>query len=140
MNDYRYEDLKIGMTESFDVSITEQMLETFRQLSGDENPLHCDATFAQGKGYPSRVCYGMLTASFFSTLGGVYLPGKNCLIHSVEVNFKKPVFIGDRLTILGEVTELNEMFRRAVIKVTITNQKNEKVSRGILKVGVLDEE
>ena len=82
----------------------------------------------------------MLTASFFSTLGGVYLPGKNCLIHSVEVNFKKPVFIGDRLTILGEVTELNEMFRRAVIKVTITNQKNEKVSRGILKVGVLDEE
>ena len=43
MNDYRYEDLKIGMTESFDVSITEQMLETFRQLSGDENPLQGSA-------------------------------------------------------------------------------------------------
>ncbi len=70
MNNYRFQDLKIGLTESFDTVITEKMLDNFKDLTGDINPLHCDEDFAKGKGYLSRVCYGMLTASLLSRLGG----------------------------------------------------------------------
>ncbi len=122
--------------ESFTVTVTEEKMELFRQLSGDESPIHIDAEYAPQRGYPGRVCYGMLGASFFSTLAGVYLPGEHCLLHSVESKFAKPVFVGDILTVTGVVDEVNETFSEITIKASITNQNGKKVTRGIIKAGV----
>ena len=102
MNKYKFEDIKIGMEEKFQVSITEDMVNSFCKITGDINPLHNDLEYAKSKGYQEKVVYGMLTSSFLSTLAGVYLPGKYSLIHSVEILFKKPVLISDNLlTIKG---------------------------------------
>lgn len=139
MNDYHFHDLCIGMEEHFTVSITEDMFACFRQITGDNNPLHTDRQFAVDTGCPDRVAYGMLTASFLSTLGGVYLPGRQCLIQSVESKFIRPVFIGDRLKVSGTVTALHETVRQVEIKVVIINQNHEKVLRGKLKVGFCGE-
>lgn len=139
MNRLHYKDIAVGHREFFEVSVTSQMLEQFRNITGDINPLHTDEEFARNKGYENRVCYGMLTASFLSTLAGVYLPGENSLIHSVETKFVKPVFIGDTLFVEGNVEECNDTFQIITIKVTITNQNHDKVLRGKMKVGVLDE-
>ena len=106
-------------------------------MTGDVNPLHTDETFAKEKGYGSNVAYGMLTASFLSTLAGVYLPGERSLIHSVESKFTKPVYVGDTLKISGQVTECNEMFSVFTMKTTIVNQKGEKVLRGKMQVGII---
>lgn len=70
MNRYRFEDLAVGMEEHFSASISEEMMDAFRALSADPNPLHLDAGFAKAHGFPDRVVYGMLTASLLSTLGG----------------------------------------------------------------------
>ena len=112
------------------------MMDQFYAISGDNSPIHMDADYAAQRGYPGRVVYGMLGASFFSTLAGVYLPGEHCLLHSVECKFAKPVFIGDTLTISGKVTEVNETFREITIKAVITNQNGVKVTRGVIKAGV----
>ncbi len=136
MNSYTLAELRPGMTESFTVTVTEEKMELFRQLSGDESPIHIDPEYAQQRGYPGRVCYGMLGASFFSTLAGVYLPGEHCLLHSVESKFAKPIFIGDTLTVTGVVDEVNETFSEITIKASITNQNGKKVTRGIIKAGV----
>ena len=136
MNSYTLAELRPGMTESFTVTVTEEKMELFRQLSGDESPIHIDAEYAQQRGYPGRVCYGMLGASFFSTLAGVYLPGEHCLLHSVETKFAKPVFIGDTLTVRGEVTEVNPVFGEITIRASLTNQDGKKVTRGLIKAGV----
>ncbi len=77
----------------------------------------------------------MLTASFLSTLAGVYLPGERSLIQQVEIKFAKPVYIGDTLTVTGQVAEKNDTVQRIELKVTITNQDAAKVLRG--KMGVL---
>jgi 3-hydroxybutyryl-CoA dehydratase len=139
MNEYSYNEIDVGLTEQFKVTVDEAMLNFFLKITGDVNPLHNDSKFAQSKSYPDRIAYGMLTASFLSTLAGVYLPGKNSLIHSVETKFVNPVFIGDNLLIKGLVTEKNDTFQLLVLKVVITNQKNQKVLKGIMKVGVLNE-
>ena len=47
----------------------------------------------------------MLSASLFSTLVGMYLPGKGALYYSQTCNFKKPVRIGDTLRAECEVLE-----------------------------------
>ena len=139
MNEYRITDLSAGQQESFTVTVTEDMMAKFRAITGDINPLHVSDDFATEKGFPQRVAYGMLTASLISTLGGVYLPGKYCLIQGVEVRFAKPVFIGDVLEVTGEAVKVDRDLRYLEIKVTIRNQRNEKVLRGLLKAGVMDE-
>lgn len=137
MNSYGFEEIDVGTEEAFQVTVTQDMLDKFRDITGDDNPLHTDREFAEKKGYHDCVAYGMLTASFLSTLAGVYLPGEKSLIHSVETKFVKPVFVGDTLTITGKVAEKQELFSVLVLKVTITNQKNEKVLRGSMQIGVL---
>ena len=134
---YNYTDIVLGQEESFSVTVSEHMIESFRQNTGDINPLHCDDNFAADLGYPSHVAYGILTASFLSTLAGVYMPGQNCLLHEVQVKFIDPVFVGDVLTVKGVVTEKQDLFKRIVIKVTIIKQNGAKVLRGIVKAGVL---
>ena len=140
MNEFKFTDIKVGMEEQFQVTLTEDMLEKFKDITGDINPLHNDLEYAKSKGYDENVVYGMLTSSFLSTLAGVYLPGKYSLIHEVDILFKKTVFISDSpLTIKGTVIEINEMFKQFKIKVEILNKNNEKVLRGTMKVGVLNE-
>ena len=140
MNKYKFKDIKVGLEEQFKVNITEDMVKDFCKITGDINPLHNDIEYAKSKGYNDKVVYGMLTSSFLSTLAGVYLPGKYSLIHSVEILFKKPVFIKDSpLTIKGKVIEINEIFKQFTIRFEIINNKEQKVSRGTMKVGVINE-
>ena len=100
--------------------------------------MHNDEQFAQAKGYASRVVYGMLTASLYSCLTGVYLPGRNCLLHSVHSDFLCPVFVGDVLTVSGRVAEKRDTFRQLVIRAVIRNQYGVKVSRAKIEAGVLE--
>lgn len=137
MNEYAIGDLRSGMREGFGRTITAEMMDAFEKMSGDINPLHRDASFAAEKGFPGRVVYGMLTASLYSALAGVYLPGKYCLLRSVDSRFLKPVFIGDVLDVTGEVAEVHLDLGVATIKAAISNQRGEKVSRAIIQCGFL---
>lgn len=136
MNHYRLADLTLGVTESFTVTITEEMMAQFYAITGDNSPIHMDADYAAGRGYPGRVVYGMLGASFLSTLAGVYLPGEHCLLHGVDLKFAKPIFIGDTLTVTGVVDEVNDTFREITIKASIVNQDGKKVTRAVIRAGV----
>jgi acyl dehydratase len=138
VNSYTIAEIFEGMSETFSVTVTEDMLRQFRELSGDVNPLHCDEDYARARGYGGRVVYGMLGASLLSTLAGVYLPGERCLLHEVDVKFKKPVFVGDTLTVSGVVSGKSEALRRLTIAARITNQRGETVSRATVMAGVLE--
>ena len=136
MNHYTLAEITPGLSASFTVTVTPRMMEGFYALTGDDSPIHMSEEYAKGRGYPGRVVYGMLGASFFSTLAGVYLPGEHCLLHSVEAKFAKPVFIGDTLTVSGRVAEVNDTFGEITIKAVIENQNGQKVTRGLIKAGV----
>ena len=136
MNSYTLADLAVGTTESFTVTVTAEMMDAFYAITGDNSPIHMDADYAAGRGYPGRVVYGMLGASMVSTLAGVYLPGEHCLLHQVDSKFVKPVFIGDTLTVTGKVAEVNDTFSQITVKFTITNQDGKKVTRGQYVAGL----
>ena len=136
MNEYKFEELEIGQSESFDVTVTEKMMELFLSVSNDSNPLHNDLEFAKEHGFDNKVVYGLLTTSFISKLVGVLLPGKYCLIQGIETKFLKPVYVGDHLKIIGVVKDLHSSVKRATIDVTINN-KDIKVVKAKVEVGFL---
>ena len=135
-NSYTFDEMTEGLTAQFTVTVTEEMMAQFYAITGDCSPIHMDADYAAGRGFPGRVVYGMLGASLVSTLAGVYLPGEHCLLHEVDSKFAKPVFIGDVLTVSGKVTERNDTFREVTVKYNITNQDGKKVTRGLYKAGL----
>lgn len=139
MNRYSINDIYVGMNQSFSKEITDTMMDDFYQICGDENPLHREKEFARRKGFNDRVVYGMLGGSLVSTLGGVYLPGENCLIREVALKFVRPVYIGDTLTVIGEVKRVEVEFNYIEVDVCIRNQHGEKVIRGMMKASVTNE-
>lgn len=135
---FRFQDMKIGLKKEFQYTVTRDRMDLFLRLTGDINPLHNDERFAAEHGFSGRVVYGMLSAALISTLGGVYLPGRYCLIRQTAVKFLKPVYIGDVLNVAGTVEELQESVEQAVIKIDIRNQNGEKVLKGKLYAGFLE--
>lgn len=138
MREYTFDEIDVGLTESFTITITTEMEDMFRAITGDDNPLHKDDNYAReisdGK-FESHVAFGMLTASMYSTIAGMYLPGKYSLIHSLErVDFKKPVFTGDILTVTGTVKEKQDELHLIILEVVIRNQNNNVVSKASMKV------
>lgn len=139
MNKFRLKDLKVGMKANFSVVITEDMQEKFLFITQDTNPLHIDQEYAVNeRKMLGRVVYGMLTASFYSTLAGVYLPGKYCILQEVNTSFHFPVYIGDCLTIEGEIADIDLEFRRITLKAKIKNTIGQRVSKAKIIAGVVE--
>lgn len=137
MNNYTFEQIKVGLEVSFEYILTEDKVRMFKEITDDINPLHNDLEYAKSKGYQEKVVYGMLTSSILSTLAGVYLPGKYSLIHQVEISFIKPVFISSSpLNVIGKVVSVDERFKQIEVKYNIFDNNKNKVCRGIMKIGV----
>jgi 3-hydroxybutyryl-CoA dehydratase len=137
MNQFRWMDLKLGQVSTFESGITEGMVDSFCDLSGDVNPLHRDGAFARDRGFQGVVVHGMLLAALYSRLVGVYLPGMNCLLHEIKVTFSSPAYPGDGLRVSGEVTHLNSAHRQMEVRARI-ERGSELISRAILRVGVYE--
>ena len=120
LSEHTFEDLFVGQKVTFSEKIDESLLIDFAKLSGDFNPLHMDEDYALNTNFEKRVCHGMLLASFFSQLVGMYLPGKNSLYFSQSLNFRNPCFVDDEVTIAGEITEKKSNTKIITIKTTIS--------------------
>ena len=136
MNEFRWSDLHEGLSCQFEAAVTGSMVDAFRTLSGDTNPLHQDPGFARQAGFPEVVVFGLLSSAFYSTLIGVHLPGRFALLQGIDVDFVKPVFIGESLSVMGEIVRLTEAYRRIEIRARIARADGSIVSRAKIRVGL----
>ena len=132
--EYSFDEIKIGLEHHFEITIDEKLVEDFAKISGDFNPLHMDEQFAKKSKFGRRICHGMLLSSFFSRLIGMYLPGKNALYFSQNLNFVEPCFIGDKIIVKGEVIDKSESTRLIKIKTTIKNNAGKLLIEGTAQV------
>ena len=129
-----FENISIGYSDEFSVTVDSKMLESFANISGDFNPLHMDPVYTEQTPFKKQVCHGMLLASFFSKLVGMHIPGKNALYFSQSLNFRAPCFVNDTVTVKGVVIEKRETTKMITIKTEIINQDSVCVIDGIAKV------
>jgi len=132
--EYSFEEIKIGLIHNFEVGIDEELTKKFANVSGDFNPLHMDEQYAKETKFGKRVVHGMLLASFFSRLVGMYLPGKNALYFSQNLNFVKPCFIGDKVTVQGEIIDKSDATKIIKLKTSIKNQEGKSLVEGTSQV------
>jgi 3-hydroxybutyryl-CoA dehydratase len=107
-----FEDLSLGMTESYEKEVKSSDVVGFAEISGDRNPIHLSEHFAAKTPFGGRIAHGLYTASLISAVIGTRLPGPGAIYLSQTLNFKAPVKIGDIVTAEVEVIELVEKGRR----------------------------
>jgi 3-hydroxybutyryl-CoA dehydratase len=101
------DDLQIGQSASYSRTVTEADVEQFGAVSGDLNPLHFDEDYAKTTIFRGRIAHGMLSLSYISTVLGTQLPGAGSIFLGATVRFKAPVRIGDTVTAICTVKEIN---------------------------------
>lgn len=134
----KIEDFFVGQKAQFSQRITEEMVKKFVDLTGDDNPLHVDKTFAGKSAFKGIVTHGMLSASFISTMVGKHIPGDGALWVSQNLQFLLPVRLDDELLIQAEITKLSVKERLLTLKTEILNQYGQKVLSGEGQVKLLE--
>ena len=134
----KLDDLQIGQKVEFTEVISESMVEEFAKLSGDYNPHHIDESYAKKTRFKKRICHGMLLASFFSKLTGMYLPGKGSLYLSQSLNFIAPAFIDDEVTVEGEIVKISHSTGIVTVKTKITKENTIQLITGSAKIIILE--
>ncbi|MES2942549.1 MAG: MaoC/PaaZ C-terminal domain-containing protein [Pseudomonadota bacterium] len=132
----KFTDLSIGQTAAFEVLVSHQDLDRFIELSGDNNPLHADSEFARARGFVDRVVHGAYIAALVSRLVGVHLPGENCIVHSMNLQFKAPLVVGRRAEVQAVIDQLSDAVQAAILKITVTDlDAGQTVATGKVNLG-----
>jgi len=126
---YYLEDLEVGMTATTQATITSEMIHTFAEITGDHNPIHVDDEAAKAAGFKGRIAHGALSASFISAVLGDDLPGPGAVFVELNLRFRKPAFIGDEITAVAEVVEINARTGRVKMRCHCEVDGN-KICRG----------
>ncbi|MCL2367549.1 MAG: MaoC family dehydratase [Oscillospiraceae bacterium] len=130
MSGYGIDEFFIGMNKSVSKTISESDIYTYAGIIGDINPVHVNEEYAKTTRFGGRIAHGMLSASFFSTIVGMCIPGADAIYLGQTCKFLLPVKIGDTITARGEVTKIVPEKRIAYLHTTIVNQRGELVVDG----------
>lgn len=117
--------------------VTREVYDAFQKSSGDFNPLHTNLEFAKLKGFQECVMYGNILNGFVSYFIGMLLPSPNVIIHSQDIAYKNPVFMGDELDFTAKVDDISEAVKAVMFKFTFKNASGKVVAKGHVQIGVI---
>ena len=124
------EALHIGETAQFGKTISESDVHLYAGITGDQNPVHINESYARETYFKTRIAHGMLCAGLISTVLGNKLPGYGTIYIRQELNFLAPVGIGDTITARVEVIEIIPDKNRVRLKTDCINQDGTLVIGG----------
>ena len=131
-----YDELSIGQSSSLIRTLTEADIQAFAAVSGDTNPTHLDANYANidDELLQGVVAHGMWGGALISALLGTKFPGPGTIYMEQALHFTNPVHVGDTLTVTATVASMDDAKKRVVLDCQVVNQKGERVLHGSAKV------
>lgn len=129
-----FHELRLGDTASLVRTLTYKDIEVFATLSRDVNPAHLDERFAKSDTFHEVVAHGMWGGALLSVLLGTELPGPGTIYVDQSLHFRRPVGVGDTVTMTVTVTKKAEETHRVVFDCRATNQHGEEVITGTAEV------
>lgn len=96
---------KIGDFKQSSTLVTEDMVNIFANISGDNNPIHLDLEYASNTIFKEKIAHGILISGFISALIANEIPGNGSIYLKQNLEFKAPVKLNDIVT--TKITILN---------------------------------
>ncbi|KIC44878.1 bifunctional enoyl-CoA hydratase/phosphate acetyltransferase [Tateyamaria sp. ANG-S1] len=125
-----FDDIAVGDSAELVRTLTAQDIDAFAVVSGDVNPAHVDAEFAQEDVFHKVIAHGMWGGALISTVLGTQLPGPGTIYLDQSLKFLKPVGIGDTVTVRVTVTEKHTEKKRLTLDCICTNGDGKPVITG----------
>ena len=122
--------LSVGQQATREVTVSEAMVRSFAELTGDFNPLHFDADFAGRTRFERLIAQGGITTGLLHALVAMDMPGPGSVFVRQEWSFPRPVYIGDTLRAQATVTSVRASRGMAKLEFSVVNQRGEQVLEG----------
>ena len=133
--------MQINLGDKFSVTrkISDQLIRSFAELSGDRNPIHLDEDFASQTRFGRRIAHGMLSGALISSVLGNEFAQEKIVYLSQTMRFVAPVFVGDTITVTATVASIREDKPIVTVETVCSNQDGETTMTGEAAVMFLDE-
>jgi acyl dehydratase len=126
--------IKAGDVYHYDVQFRQEDVNTFAQITGDNNPIHLDTDFAAGTVFGKPIVHGFFSASVFSMVFGTKFPGEGTIYLYQDMKFLAPVFVDQPYKAKFEVLEVNTEKHIGVIKCVLEDETEKTVIEGTAKL------
>ena len=99
------DEIEVGETAESTMIVSDEHIDLYAQMSGDYNALHMDEEYAATTMFGKRIAHGPIGGALVARVIGTQLPGLGTLAFNMKVSFKAPVYPGDEIRAVVEVTE-----------------------------------
>ncbi|MDQ2106073.1 bifunctional enoyl-CoA hydratase/phosphate acetyltransferase [Azospirillum sp. C340-1] len=129
-----FEEIQIGQQASLSRRLTMSDIELFATVSGDINPAHLDEEYAADSQFHKVIGHGMWSGSLISAVLGTLLPGPGTIYIGQDLRFKRPVGLGDVITVTVTAKEKHGEKNIVVFDCVARNQDGKEVVSGLAEV------
>jgi acyl dehydratase len=128
--------VKVGDSASFTKTVSESDVYQFAGLTGDFSPNHVNKVYMEKSSYGRLMAHGALLVGFMSTVSTMAIA--HCrdaeetpvAVGYDRVRFLKPVFLGDTVSTVYRISEIDIERRRSTAQIEVTNQDTDLVAVG----------
>ena len=128
--------VKVGDSASFTKTVSESDVYQFAGLTGDFSPNHVNKVYMEKSSYGRLMAHGALLVGFMSTVSTMAIA--HCrdaeetpvAVGYDKIRFLKPVFLGDTISTVYRISEIDIERRRSTAQIEVTNQDTDLVAVG----------
>ena len=117
--------LEPGASWTHEFSFTQEQVNDFARITGDNNPLHLDPVYAATTAFRRPIMHGMLSACVFSKVFGTINPGPKSIYLSQTIEFQGALYVDTRYR--AEFTVKESDGKRRCIQTQILDPESGKV-------------
>ncbi len=115
-----FDDIRLGASATHTVTVGAEAIAAYAALTGDHNPIHEDAAYAEATPFKRPVAHGLLVAGYVQTaLTKIVAPGG--ISTTYEIRLTAPTFEGTTITAQATCAELDRVTRRATFTITVVD-------------------
>lgn len=109
-------------------------IEKFAEISGDKNPLHVNEEYAKKSRFGGIIVHGVLVMGLISKMIGTRLPGEGSVYMEQNVQFRKPVYVGEKIIAKVKIIDMDVNRKIISLKTDVFDEAGHCVIRGNAKI------
>ncbi|MCE6992318.1 MaoC family dehydratase [Dyadobacter sp. CY323] len=117
----------VDSTFEYPFKITQEEVQRFADLTGDNNPIHLDAEYAATTSFKRPIIHGMLGATVFTKVLGTQFPGFGSIYVKQTLEFLRPMFVETDYKGVFRIISINAEKHVAEISTEIVDVTTNKV-------------
>jgi phosphotransacetylase/acyl dehydratase len=129
-----FDEIAVGESASLTRTLSKDDIALFAVMSGDVNPAHLDERYAETSMFHRVIAHGMWGGALISAVLGTRLPGPGTIYLGQDLRFRKPVGLGDTVTVIVTAAEKLPEKHVVLLNCRCVNQNGDEVITGTAQV------